>query len=201
MHRPVLVTPAAPIVTAEQAMRQCRIDASALDAGALAEVEALLTGYIAAATALLEGWNGILGGVCLGLQTWRQDFDRLDRCLPLALAPIRSITSVTLRNSAGQIATIATEEYSLRTDASGASTCRFLAAYTLPSDLYEFGAVSVTYEAGYAIVPTPIIQAILLAVGAWYENREETVVGVSVASLPDAVAVDRLIGAYRRVSL
>lgn len=201
MHRPVLTTAAAPIVTVEQAMRQCRIDADALDAGALAEVEALLEGYIAAATALLEGWNGALGGVCLGQQTWRQDFDRLDRCLPLALAPVRSIASVAWRNSAGQIATIAAEEYSLRTDAGGASVCRFRNAYALPSDLYEVGAVSITYEAGYAIVPTPIVQAILLTVGSWYENREETVIGVSVAALPESVAVERLIGAYRRVSL
>ncbi len=201
MNRPVLISAAAPIVTVEQAMRQCRIDADALDAGALAEVEGLLAGYIAAATALLEGWNGILGGVCLGLQTWRQDFDRLDRCLPLALSPVRSIASVTVRNAAGQIATIATEEYSLRTDAGGASTCRFRNAYALPSDLYEVGAVSVTYEAGYAIVPAPIVQAILLCVGAWYENREETVIGVSVAALPESVAVERLIGAYKRVAL
>ena len=51
------------------------------------------------------------------------------------------------------------------------------------------------------IVPAPIVQAILLCVGAWYENREETVIGVSVAALPEAVAVDRLIGAYKRVAL
>lgn len=201
MIAPVLVTPPAAIVTVEQAMRQCRIDAGALDAGALAEVTALLTGYIATATELLEGWNGILGGVCLGLQTWRQDFDRIDRCLPLALSPVRNIASVTWRNAAGQIATIAAEEYSLRTDAGGVSSCRFRNAYALPTDLYEVGAVSVTYQAGYAIVPAPIVQAILLSVGAWYENREETVIGVSVASLPEAVAVDRLIGAYKRVAL
>lgn len=201
MIAPVLVAPASPIVTVEQAMRQCHIDASALDAGALAEVTALLTGYIATATELLEGWNGILGGVCLGLQTWRQEFDRIDRCLPLALSPVRSITSVTWRNAEGQISTIAAQEYSLRTDAGGVSACRFRNAYALPSDLYEVGAVSVTYEAGYAIVPKPIVQAILLCVGAWYENREETVIGVSVASLPESVGVGRLIGLYKRVAL
>lgn len=201
MTSPVLVTAAGPIVTVEQAMRQCRIDADALDEGALAEVSALLTGYIAAATELLEGPSGILGGVCLGLQTWQQDFDRIDRCLPLPFSPVRSITSVTWRNAAGQIATIAEEEYSLRTEAGGISSCRFRNAYALPSDLYEVGAVSVTFEAGYEIVPAPIVQAILLTVGAWYENREETVIGVSVASLPESVAVDRLIGAYRRVAL
>lgn len=201
MHRPVLITPPAEIVTVAQAMRQCRIDADALDAGALAEVTALLEGYIAAATALLEGWNGILGGVCLGVQTWRQDFDGIGRCLPIPLAPVKSISSVTWRNADGEISTISADDYSLRTDAGGVSVCRFRDAYSLPADLYEVGAVSLTFEAGYDTVPTPIVQAILLTVGAWYENREETAIGVSVASLPESVSVDRLIGAYVRRSL
>jgi len=201
MYRPVLVTPADPIVTVAQAMRQCRIDADALDAVALAEVTALLEGYIAAATVLLEGWNGILGGLCLGFQTWRQDYDDISRCLPLPLAPVTDITSVTWRDSAGQESTISPAEYSLRTASYGQSVCRFRNAYALPTDLYEVGAVSVTYQAGYAIVPAPIVQAILLCVGAWYQNREEAVIGTIAASLPQAVAVDRLIGAYKRVEL
>ncbi|RYC10069.1 head-tail connector protein [Ciceribacter ferrooxidans] len=201
MIAPVLVTAADPIVTAAQAMRQCRIDADALDAGAMAEVTTLLEGYIAAATALLEGWNGILGGVCLGLQTWRQDYDDIAQCLSIPLAPVTGITSVTWRDSAGQVSTIDPAEYSLRTLSGGWSVCRFRDAYALPSDLDEVGAVSITFTAGYETVPAPIVQAILLTVGAWYENREETVIGVSAASLPEAVAVDRLVGAYKRVAL
>lgn len=200
-HRPVLITPASPIVTAAEAMRQCRIDADALDTAALAEVTALLEGYIAAATALLEGWNGVLGGVCLGAQTWRQDFNCLTRCLELELAPVTGITSIKWRDPNGIESTIASENYQLFTDAGGEAVCRFRNSFTLPGILDEFAAVSVTFTAGYATVPKPIIQAILLMVGAWYENREETVIGVSVASMPDAVAVERLISPYRRMEL
>lgn len=201
MHRPVLITPASPIVTAEEAMRQCRIDADALDTGALAEATTLLEGYIAAATALLDGWNGVLGGVCLGQQTWQQDFDRFDQYLELPLSPVIAISSVTWRDPSGSEDTVAPENYQRLIGPGGSSVCRFRNSFNLPSAVDEVAGVSVRFTAGYNDVPKAITQAILLMVGAWYENREETVIGVSTTSLPDSVAVERLVGAYRRVSL
>lgn len=47
-------------------------------------------------------------------------------------------------------------------------------------------------------VPPAIKVAILLFVGAWYENREETAIGVSVAALPSSVATDALLCNFRR---
>ncbi|MBP1849690.1 head-tail connector protein [Rhizobium halophytocola] len=201
MHRPVLITPPAPIVTVEQAMAQCRISADALDATAQAEVAALLTGYIASATEMLDGYGGLLGGRCLGVQTWREDFDCFSRCIPLALGPVKEITSVTLRNSTGVEETVDTGDFSLRTDGGGRAFCRFRNDYSIPGDLDEVGAVSVTYEAGSDIVPYRAMQAILLMVGAWYENREDTVIGVSVASLPVSASFDNLVGQLRRSGL
>lgn len=186
-------------------MRQCRItidrddDGVILDQVAFYEISAVMQGYIDAAVHHLNGWTGILGA-CIGEQVWKQEFDRFDRCLCLPLGPAISIESVSYRNEAGQISTIGASEYSLRTDGAGDSVVRFRNAYAFPtSTLYEIGAVSVTYKVGYNPVPPPIKQAILLMVGAWYENREETVIGVSVASLPNAVAVDRLIAPFRRM--
>jgi uncharacterized phiE125 gp8 family phage protein len=48
-------------------------------------------------------------------------------------------------------------------------------------------AVRVYYTAGYPVgeVPTPIIQWMLLAIGTMYANRENEVVGATVAPLPD----------------
>lgn len=202
-HHPFLVTsPATLPVSVEEAMRQCRITIDDDDTDGLAEVTGLLEGYIGAAVNHLDGWTGILGS-CMVSQVWRQDFDRFSKCLDLPLGPVISIDGVTWRNSAGQIATVASGSYSLRTSAGGMSHCRFVDAFSLPSDLYEVGGVSVTYTAGYAAgaVPRAIRQAILLMVGAWYENREETVIGVSVSSLPNAVAVDRLIAPFRKTGL
>lgn len=52
--------------------------------------------------------------------------------------------------------------------------------------------------AGYAdaaAVPQGIKQAMLLLVGSWYENREATISGATIAEVP--FAVDALIAPYR----
>lgn len=201
MHRPVLVTPPADLaVSIEEAMRQCRISADDYDPAGLTDIQQLLGAYILAATELLDGWTGILGR-CLTTQVWRQDFDGFARCLPLGLGPVSAIGSVTWRNSEGQVSTVAPADYALETDGGGRSAVRFRNSFSMPGDLYETAAVSVTYSAGSGSVPVPIQQAILLSVGAWYENREEVVVGATVSSLPASVAVDRLLAPYRRVGL
>lgn len=201
MHRPVLVTPPADLaVSIEEAMRQCRISADDYDPAGLTEIQQLLGAYILAATELLDGWTGILGR-CLKTQVWRQDFDGFARCLPLGLGPVNAIGSVTWRDSAGQVSTVAPGDYTLNTDGGGRSVVRFRNSWSMPGNLDESAAVSVTYSAGSDSVPVPIQQAILLSVGAWYENREEVVVGATVSSLPASVAVDRLLAPYRRVGL
>ncbi|MBD9635962.1 hypothetical protein IB277_06595 [Ensifer sp. ENS07] len=184
----------------EEAMRQCRISADDYDPAGLTEIQQLLGAYILAATELLDGWTGILGR-CLKTQVWRQDFDGFARCLPLGLGPVSAVGSVTWRDSAGQVSTVAPSDYTLNTDGGGRSAVRFRNAWSMPGDLDESAAVSVTYSAGSSSVPVPIQQAILLSVGAWYENREEVVVGATVSSLPASVAVDRLLAPYRRVGL
>jgi uncharacterized phiE125 gp8 family phage protein len=47
-------------------------------------------------------------------------------------------------------------------------------------------------------VPKAVRQAILLFVGAWYENREESVIGTITSQLPASVTVDALLCNYRR---
>jgi uncharacterized phiE125 gp8 family phage protein len=60
-------------------------------------------------------------------------------------------------------------------------------------------AVTITIEAGYGAtadkVPQVIKQALLLMVGDMYENREETVVGTIVSTLP--LTADRLLRPFR----
>lgn len=209
MYPPVQVTPPATMpVTVDEAKLHLRVDGTTENT--------LITSLIAAAAGHLDGWTGILGW-CLCEQTWRQDFDAFRREMRLPLGPVLEISGVTWRNSEGQLSTVAAENYALKSDARG-SYIRFDDGYSLPSDLAQSAAVSVTYLAGYtdteavpddegtadvdesvaaqSTVPAPIKAAILLLVGHWYANREAVTDG---AAAPLPMAVDALIAPYRRV--
>lgn len=214
MHRPVLITvPDMLPVSLAEAKLHLRVDYS--------DDDTLIEGLIRAATEHLDGWAGILGR-CLAEQTWRQDFDRFSRLLCLPLGPVISITTVTWRNAAGQVSTVASSDYDLRTDAGGRAVVRFDDAYSFPGGLHESRAVAVTYRAGYptipevpevpgdgeedpgtpaiparSTVPDPLKIAILLLVCHWYQNREA--VGDPQSELP--FAVNALIAPYRRVGV
>lgn len=192
MYLPVLVVPPAEFpVSLERAKLHCRVDG--------ADEDELIEGLIGAAVSHLDGYTGILGR-CLMEQTWRQDFDRFTPCMRLPL-PASSLVSVTYRNAAGQVSTIADANYALKGDALG-SYVRFDAGFSFPSGLYEAGAVTVNFKAGATAasdVPKAICQAILLMVGHWYANREDVVTGTIATKLP--LAVDALLAPWRRVGL
>ena len=207
MHRPVLVTPPAILpVSLDEAKAHLRLVARGPMAKSCQTTTTMFVkGLIAAATDHLDGWTGILGR-CLVEQTWRQDFEAFAPCLSLPLGPVISITSVTV---AGEL--IDSGSYALKTDVGGRARVEVDGAAAS-------GAVSITYKAGYATIPAvpaepgpeapakttvpPAIKtAILLLVGAWYENREETAIGVSVAALPNSVAVHALLAPYRRIGV
>lgn len=69
------------------------------------------------------------------------------------------------------------------------------AEYTLTGGVIKLdGAATVEYEAGYEAVPKSIIQAILLLVAYWYDNRE----AASTENLKTTPwAVDSLLRPYR----
>ena len=184
-------------VTVEVAIRQCRITIDPGDTVALDEVTALLESYIAAAWRVLNGWDGYLGR-CIGAQKVRQDFDSFASCLRLPLGPVGDDVEIIWRNAGGDEDVVDPAEFRVKTDAAGRTAVHFRSSFSSPAGVATEQAISITYTAGEEEVPVPIKQAILLMVGAWYENREETVIGVSVSSLPNAVAVDRLIHPYRR---
>lgn len=201
MYRPVLVTaPALAPLTLADVKAHCRVD--------FIDDDDLLVGLIAAATALLDGWTGILGR-CLCEQSWRQDWDLFGcRELRLPLFPVISIASVAYEDAAGASQTVAAADYKLLNDECGAFL-RFAPDYAFPAVSEDYPSVHVTYLAGYATdtdatpnvasVPAAIKQAMLLLIGAWYENREQTVIGVPVAALPRSVASDALLAPFRRV--
>lgn len=193
MYRPVqTAAPTTTPVSLAEAKAHCRVDGD--------DDNALITALIGAAVSYFDGWTGVLGR-CLIVQTWRQDFDRFNRCLRLPLFPVIAITSVAYDDVDDVAQTINAADYSLLTDDLGGFV-RFKDAYAFPSIHDERPAVRVTYTAGYAdaeAVPAALRYAILMLVAHWYENRESVVVGPSmtVAELP--MAVNALLAPFRRI--
>jgi uncharacterized phiE125 gp8 family phage protein len=135
-------------------------------------------------------------------QTWRQDYDDFRSCLRLPLFPVLSITSVKYVDTDGVEQTVDSANYVLLTDERGAYV-EFADGYSFPALNAASAAVRIAYVAGYgaaSTVPPAIKQAMLLLIGAWYENREQTAIGVTVAGLPRSVAVDALLAPFRRIS-
>lgn len=195
VHKPVLVTPPAaddPVVTLAEAKAHLRVDGS--------DEDGLITALIGAAVAHLDGYAGILGRA-LVTQTWRQDVDGFCRTMRLPL-PAASIASIKWMASDGTtLTTIAGANYALQADALG-SFVRFIDDYDFPTDLAETQAVRLEFTAGYGIavaVPADIKLAILLTVGAWYQNRETVIVGATGMELP--LGANALLAKYRLMGI
>lgn len=194
MHSPVLVTPPAIMpVTLQEVKLHLAVDHD--------DHDAMIAGFIAAAVDHLDGWTGILGRALVE-QTWRIDFDGFSDSFRIPLGPVQSVTSLTVRNEAGQLSTVSSDEYSLLSDEIGPYV-KFKSDFVRPSDLNETKPIALTWLAGYAAVddvstvPHAIRVAIMLLVGHWYNVRETVNVGNIVTELP--FTVNALITPYRRV--
>lgn len=183
MLAPVLITPPEDVpVSLDVAKMHLRVDHD--------DDDVLISSLIKAAVDHLDGWTGVLGR-CLLEQTWRQNFDTLARCMPLPLGPVIEIVSVDYFDANGSEQTMDPDDYLLRTDAGGRSV---LELKSWPSSR----SASVTYKAGFSVVPVAITTAILMLVAHWYANREAAAAG-DLATVP--MAVDALLAPYRRVGV
>lgn len=190
MLSPVLIEgPTSAPVSLDEAKAHCRVDH--------AEDDALISGLIAAATAHLDGYTGILGRALVS-QTWRQDFGRFCASMRLPLAPVASEPTISYWDTDLVQQDVDPSLYSLLSDARG-PFISLQPGQSWPASARRPDAVSVTYVAGYGDdVPRPIRQAILLMVGHWYENREAVAAG-DQRELP--LAASALIAPYRRVGV
>ncbi len=178
MYAPALVTPPVetPISRAE-AKVNCSIDVEITD------WDDLIDSLVGAATSMLDGYSGILGR-CIVTQTWQVLADDFSQCMRLPF-PAATVADVKVRNAAGQLSTVTSTDYALRTDERG-SYVRFNDDYSWPTDLAETQAVTIDFTAGYgaaAAVPQAIRQGMRLLVAHWFANREAVIVG-SVGELP-----------------
>lgn len=193
MFRPVRVTaPEALPVSLEEVKKALRVDS--------ADDDDMLTSLIQSAVDHYEGWTGVLG-ICLVEQTWSQSFDRFDRSLCLPLGPVLEVLSVSWRDVNGDPSTIPDSNYALETNSGGQSHVRFRNAFSQPSGLYERGAVSVEYKAGWPVVegkptvPKDICTAIIARVQIGYEQS------ASEAGAILSVIENALISKWRRFAV
>lgn len=185
------VAPADALLTLAELKAHLRVDH--------AEEDTLLEGLIAAATAYLDGWSGVLGR-CLIQQTWRQDAESFAAASPLPFPDISSV-SVAYTDANGSDQALDASVYQLVNRAAG-SFLVLRNGQGWPAVATRPDAVRVTLVAGYgetaAHVPAAVRQAALLLCGHWYQSRE----AVSMKpgeSREVPLTVSALLAPFRRV--
>lgn len=110
--------------------------------------------------------------------------------LALPQPPLQSVTHIKYTDEDGTEHTMSSGDYVCYTDPEPGHIV-LKSGRTWPSaDLQAGESIVITYVAGYGAptaVPARYKQAILLWLGAWYENRESIIVGTAIATMPMAV--------------
>lgn len=176
-----------PVLVAAPTVSPVSLDEAktALDITNYNEKDDHIQGLIDAATSLLDGWKGILGGVCLCQQTWRQDFTAFASCLRLPLIPVQS-AMIIYTDSDGAQQTVDDDDFVIKEDEKGAYI-EFVSGFSSPTlSTAASPPLSVEFVAGYEDddVPANIKQGILLIVRMLFDNPGGAVIGASVESLP-----------------
>lgn len=188
-----LVTAAAPIVSLTEAKRHVHAEDFQDD-------DTYLEALVATATEHIDGKAGWLGRA-LGTQTWdfvMDDFPcgsgPLGGGIRIPLPPLQSVTSVVYadRDTGLDVTLVENDDYEVDTYGEP--------GWVMPSDdgwpapMETINAVRIRFVAGYTTTPKPIKHAILLLVGDWYKNRENST-EIKLTEMPRAV--DALLMPYR----
>jgi uncharacterized phiE125 gp8 family phage protein len=184
----VVTPPTAEPLSLAEARAHLRVDSFADDA--------MLAGYILAARQHIES----ICGLALCTTTYAMtldDFPVWADALRLPRGPVQSVSAVRYYDATGALVSWSSSDW--ETDLrSEPARVRPRDGFTWPDPADKLGAVEIEFIAGYGgpeLVPQPIMQAMRLLVGHFYENREAVNVGNMVTELP--LAVDVLLGPYR----
>ena len=191
MSLTLFTAPAEEPITLQEAKAHLRVDGTADDA--------LISALIQAARQHIDGRDGWLGRALMQ-QTWDYAIDEFPDAdfIPLPLAPVQSITSITYTDTNGASQTFSSASYVLGADLAWKPRVNLGYGLSWASTRGVPDAVKVRFVAGYANaadVPGPIKAALLLMIGHLHENREATADRV-LTELP--LGVDSLLMPYRR---
>lgn len=186
--RVLVITPAEQVVSLEMAKEHLRVMHSREDA--------LISAYIAAAQAHIDGPDGWLGRA-IGAQTLEMHLPAFGACgwIALPYPPSVEIEAIEYIDAAGSTVTLDQSQYQL-----SGNLVRPVWPASFPSAAWRGpGAetVIVRWTAGYDEAPQPIRVAILLMVGDLYANRETTALGLSASAIPMSTTVENLLAPYR----
>lgn len=154
--------------------------------------------YITSLITVCRHYTEQMSGNIFKRQTWRLTLDAFPCEIVLRRRPVTDVNSITYIDGDGATQTLDPALYQV--DLSG-FLARIRPAYgqSWPITRCQMGAVEVSFVAGAddteAGIPEYWKQGVLLLLGHYYENREDAVIGVSVASLPRGY--DALIGLDR----
>jgi uncharacterized phiE125 gp8 family phage protein len=158
--------------------------------------DGLLSGFLRAAIAAVEARTGkalLVRDFLLSLHRWR---DVTGQVLPIA--PVQTVTQITLVDAFGAGSVISADRYMLVADGEAPRLAPVGAC--LPS-IPEHGSVELRFEAGMAAVfgdlPADMAQAVMLLAAHYYEYRDETALGQGCMPF----GVTSLIARYRPVRL
>ncbi|MCP4366335.1 MAG: hypothetical protein GY800_13710 [Planctomycetes bacterium] len=147
----------------------------------------LISSAITAAREYVEEYTGR----ALVSQTREMAFDSFPDEIDLSKMPVLSITSIKYYDTDDTEQTMDSGDYVLD---DYSLNHRVICPDGWPSTNGDTNNVKVRYIAGYETVPEPVVWAIKLLVGDAMENREETVIGVSVTPTKTA---QMLLAPYR----
>jgi len=133
-------------------------------------------------------------------QTYNLFYDEFPPYIDLQVGDVASVTHIKYYDADNTLQTLAASNYDVDTK-------------VRPGRIYESedGDFPNTYERPNAVevefivgatasdVPAPIVQAIYIIVGRYYENRQDVVMGTQVNELP--LMVDHLLTPYRLLEL
>jgi uncharacterized phiE125 gp8 family phage protein len=131
----------------------------------------------------------------LAEQTLEMYLDRfpVNSSIMLPCPPLQSVTEIAYKDSTGTETILPTSNYLKDTDREPG---RVLPGFGMSWPVftpYPATPIRIRFVAGYAVLPEPIKQALLLLVGHWYENREAT----GTAKDQTAFSVHALLSPYR----
>jgi len=170
-----------PLTLAETKLH-LRVDHSADDS--------YISALIAAAVSRTDGKDGFLQRAIM-TQQWRLILDAFPPGeILIPLPPLQTIDEVRYFDAAS-----AEQPFDYVVDMDSAPA-RMWPAGAWPTGLQSPMGVEIDFTAGYAEVPAAIKHGLLLLIGAWYENREQAVIGTIVQPLPITMGADALLSPY-----
>lgn len=185
------VAPASYPVTAAEVKAQLQIDSGDTT------WDTLIDNFIAAATAYLDGYSGILGR-CIISQTWEARFECFEEEFELPFPDVSAVV-VKYYDTSGTLQTYSSSNYQLVQEACGSVVSVYLTSTWPAVYLNREDKVVITMTVGYSSVPAAIKQAILMIIGHWFTNRETVAIGQTVADIPFGASA--LLAPFRRVGV